>query len=311
MVLKLDTRFPLVWRDPTSLQLGVANPVAVLADVSSATERMIAALVTGISESGLFMIGRSAGATDNEVGSLLDAVRPALVPERRLSSPPTVLLVGSGPTVDRTADALAADGIRVRITVDVTAAAREDCSLAIIVAHFVIAPDLHGIWLRRDIPHLPVVVSDTEVVIGPMIEPGSGPCLYCLQRYRSDADPAWPAIATQLHGRHSGAETPLVAAETAAIVGRLALERTRGDVARVHESIRLIAATGETTTRSWLPHPECGCLGLADTGLADMGGVTSGSASAAIPTGTGSPGAGPRAVVRLRTTTATATSGRE
>ena len=306
MVLKLDTRFPLVWRDPHSLQLGIATPIVVLENVSNATERMIAALVSGVSESGLVMIGRSAGATVDDVGELLDSVRPALAPEKRLASPPTILIAGSGPTVDRTADALAAAGMRVRITADVTAATREDCALAIIVAHFVIAPDLHGIWLRRDIPHLPVVLSDTEVVIGPMVEPGSGPCLYCLQRYRSDADPAWPAIATQLHGRRSAAETPLIAAETAALVSRLVLARSRGTAATAHESLRLVVSTGETTTGRWLPHPRCGCTGIDDDRVADENYVSVGS-----PTGTGSPDAGPRAVVRLLPTTARATSARE
>ena len=40
MVLRLDPRLPLVWRSPTSLQLGISRPVVVLekaSDTSSAT----------------------------------------------------------------------------------------------------------------------------------------------------------------------------------------------------------------------------------------------------------------------------------
>lgn len=260
MVLKLDPRYPLVWRTPSSLQLGVASPVTTLRDVSTATEHMLAALSVGISRSGLSMIGTSAGATEDQVEALLDEIAPALVPTAPAPEPPVVLLVGSGPTLVRTAEALAASGVTVRIATEVAAAARQQCALAIVFAHFVVAPELFGLWLRRDIPHLAVVLSDTDLEVGPVIEPGAGPCLYCLQRYRAEADPAWTAILTQLYGRSSAAETALVSTEAASVVARLALRRLRSGPATVHESVTLSAETGATETRAWLPHPGCGCI---------------------------------------------------
>jgi len=303
MVLKLDPRYPLVWRDPFSLQVGVSAPVAVLRDVSAATERMVSALVAGISESGLYMTGQAAGATTAEVDRLLATIRPALVAQTTPRAAPIVLIAGEGPTVDRVADALASSGIRVKIAADVRAAAGEDCAFAIIVAQFVVPPDLHGTWLRRDIPHLPVVVSDTEVVIGPIVEPGSGPCLYCLQRYRTDADRSWPAIATQLHGRRTGTETALVASEAAAVASRATLERLTVGPAHEHRSQSLEIATGAVRSTYWNAHPECGCIRLTGEEFAD--------ASAEARPGTGSPGAGPRAVVTLHSRRVTASSARE
>jgi len=310
MVLKLDPRYPVVWRTPTSLQIGVADPIAVLDDLTPATERMIAALVPGVSRSGLSMIGKTSGATEDEVVALVDRLDDAFFHAVEPGIAPTVLVVGTGLTSERVAEALAWNGIRVRIAHDEAAAVREDCSLAIIVAHFVVAPVFHGTWLRRDIPHLPVVISDTTVTIGPLVEPGRGPCLYCLLRFRSDADPAWPAIATQLHGKRSQADTPLVAGEAAATVSRIVQAFLTDPQSLVDPpsfvdpqsggftaALSLDVDSGATSAQSVLPHPLCGCRGLGTD-----------PASAAAQPGSGSAGAGPHAVVRLHPTTATASS---
>ncbi|WP_354568856.1 TOMM precursor leader peptide-binding protein [Glaciihabitans sp. UYNi722] len=251
MVLKLDPRLPMVWRSTDTLQLGVDAPPVVLRDLTNASERMIAALAVGISRSGLEMIGRAAGAGADDIASLLRAVSPALE-KQRTAEQDAVTIVGGGPTVDRLADILRRSARRL-------VEDGEHTDLAVIVAHYVVEPDLYGYWLRRDIPHLPVVYGDTTVRIGPIVEPGAGPCLYCLDRYRTDADPAWPTIASQLWGRSSPVETTLVVEEVAALATRLLLRR-RTD--RSAASVDLAAETGETTWRRWSPHPDCGCIGV-------------------------------------------------
>lgn len=261
MVLKLDPRYPLVWRSPSSLQVGVASPRVVLHDVSVATERMIAALAVGVSDTGLAMIGRSAGADAAAIDTLIRQLEPALVhPNYRPAR--TVVVVGSGEAADRITAGLATAGVQVRTAPSAATARLEtiDCDLAIIVAQYVVEPELHGVWLRRDTPHLPVVFSDTAVSIGPLVEPGSGPCLYCLERHRIDADAAWPAIATQLLGRRSTLDGSLLAGEVAGIACRRVLARLVGVR---DDGVASTLEYGEITTREWLPHPECGCLSLA------------------------------------------------
>jgi bacteriocin biosynthesis cyclodehydratase domain-containing protein len=302
MVLKLDPRFPLVWRSPTSLQVGVASPVVVLDDVTPADERIIAALSAGVSRPGLAMIGRSAGASEPSVDSLLDLLAPALA-SAAPPAPGTVTITGSGPTVDRIAEALRAAGVVVRIAVDAESAGSGACDLAIAVGHFVLAPELHGLWLRRDIPHLPVVFSDTTVDVGPVVEPGRGACLYCLQRYRTDADPSWPAISAQLWGRRSGAETPLGSSEIAALASRLAIDRlVGGPDASTAVSTEVDVATGARRTREWSPHPLCGCTGIGADAQAD-------GLSAAARRGTDSPGAGPDGTSRPSSSRSLPTTG--
>jgi bacteriocin biosynthesis cyclodehydratase domain-containing protein len=266
--LKLDERFPIVWRSPDSLQLGADAPLVVFEGVSSAQERMIAALASGVSRTGLSMIGVSAGATENDVLDLLAAVAPALL----LEPPPTslqavsgqVTLLGSGPTADRLEAILRGCGAAVDRSEETTTP-----QLAIIVASYVIEPSAHRLWLSRDIPHLAIVFGDASVRIGPIVEPGSGPCLHCLELARTDADPAWPAIASQLWGRSSSAETVLLSSEVAAIAARLALTRLQGPAPthaapapREATSVQIDAATGLITRRVWLPHQNCACLAL-------------------------------------------------
>jgi bacteriocin biosynthesis cyclodehydratase domain-containing protein len=265
MVLKLDGRHAIVWRDPFSLQLGVDPARVVLRDVSTADERMIAALRSGVSRSGLDMIAASAGATEREVVAVLRAVKPLLLSEPDAPTSARVAIVGRGQTVDRIASTLALAGISVTVS---ASAPDESADLGILVGHYVLEPDSYGFWLRRDRPHLPVVFGDDSVLIGPLVEPGRTPCLFCLEHYRRDADASWSAIASQLWGRRSRSESALVSAEVAARVSRLVLRRLDGAPqpgrSLAARSFRLAADTGEVTRRDWMPHPDCGCVAIPD-----------------------------------------------
>ncbi len=274
MVLKLDPRFPLVWRSPDSIQLGVDAPLVVIDGVTSAQERLVAALVAGVGRSGLDMIARAAAAEPGEVDRLLETVSPAM--ERTASAPaPAISIDGSGPTADR-----------IRALIGDTVGT----DFAVVVAHHVIAPELHGRWLRRDIPHLPIVFGDSVVRIGPVVEPGTGPCLYCLELHRTDADPAWPAIATQLLGRTAMTESPLVASEVAAIAARIVLARIAAGRYGRATSIELQVATGDRASKTWTRHPDCGC--------ADVSAVVS-----AVPRESARASAPPSDPIRSSTTT--------
>lgn len=257
MILKLDPRYPVVWRTPLSLQLGIDPPIVRIDDVSETQERLIWALTVGVTRPGLAMI---AGERHDECDTLLELLAPAL----RRSTPevaPTVAITGTGPLVDAAAAALASSNVLVLLAASPDDLENYRPALAIGVAHYVVSPSLRGAWLRRDIPHLPVVFSDTGVLIGPIVEPGIGPCLHCLDLHRRDADPAWPTLASQLHGRRSAAESAVLAIEGASTVCRLALARISAG-AGAAASVRIDTATGQRTERTWTAHPECGCLGL-------------------------------------------------
>lgn len=290
MVLKLDSRFPLLWRTPQSLQFGLDRPSAVLDAVSEADERVISALRYGISRSGAEMIGQTAGLDDLAIHALLAVLEPALEPVRepaleheRVDRPHSpigkVTVSGHGETAGLVAEILRRSGAIV--WVDDPTDEPTDPDIAVIVAHYVVEPELHGRWLRRDIPHLPIVFGDRVVRVGPLVRPGLGPCLYCLERQRSDADPAWPAISAQLWGRSSPVETALVASEVAALACRFVLDARRTGVqdAEIRSiSIDLDTATGDTAARAWSPHPDCDCIAMD----AELAGGSAVSATAGL-----------------------------
>lgn len=260
MVLRLDPQLPVVWRTPTSIQFGVTRPTVVLHDLDPASERMIAALGPGISRSGLVMVARSAGATETDADALLTRLRPALLPTRPPAIAP-VVVAGSGLLADRLSALLAGAGVPVLLARDTAAAEAAQAGFAVVIGHYVLDPALHGLWLRRDVAHLPVILGDASVAIGPLVEPGRTACLLCLQRHATDADPAWPAIASQLWGRRSPAETELVASEAAAIVARLVIARGRGESVPA-DQLLIDAVSGEHRRSAFEPHPQCGCLAL-------------------------------------------------
>ncbi len=263
MTLRLDPRLPLVWRSPFDMQVGVDPAVVRIDDVTVAQQKMLAALAVGTSASGLAMIaGGPAPEAATTRDDLLDIVSSALEPTQRPRLG-TVAISGSSTLAGAIAEVLAGHGVDVLIAVDAADLTESAPDLAIVVGHFVLAPQLHAVWLRRDIPHLPVVVSDSAAVVGPVVRPGAGPCLLCLELHHRDADTAWPAIASQLLGRRSGAESAILVSEAAGAASRMAIEQLQSPAGGgVAEAVRIDGATGERRWRVWQAHPECGCRGI-------------------------------------------------
>ena len=250
MVLKLADDVPIVWRTPSSLQLGVDAPRVVLEEVGAGEERLIAALRSGISPSGWSMLARDAGLTEHRASGLLGALAPLLSVPAAIASG-RVLVLGDGPVAANLA-ALLQDAGRL---------ARPDerrPALVALVAAWVVGPEDAQHWLRRDVPHLPIVSSDRSVVIGPFVEPGSGPCLYCTQLARTDADPAWPAIAAQLWGRPSPRQSALTVNAVATFTARRIVARLQSGPSEAR-AWRLTDEGGTISVVRQVRHPRCSC----------------------------------------------------
>ncbi|WP_165384917.1 TOMM precursor leader peptide-binding protein [Cryobacterium sp. SO1] len=290
MILRLDPRYPLVWRTPDTIQLGIDRPVAIVPGVTAPLESVIAALRVGVPRSGALMLGRQAGATDAATTALLGALAPALVgldpqPELpgadaaslagtwfvsrpatavRRDTAPVVHVDGDGDTAVRIRQLLADLGITAALPPGTPTPERPD--LAVIVDHYVFAPERHGHWLRRDVPHLPVLFSDTEARIGPLVEPGAGPCLTCLELEHVDDDPAWPAIASQLLTRTAPTETPRLSIEVAATAAGIVHERVFASSNEfAAASLAIDAASLAVRRRAHRPHERCGCRFLPES----------------------------------------------
>lgn len=266
MMLRLDPTIPRVWRDPTTLQFGVETPRAILSDLTLAEERVVHALVGGTTEAALAITAQRAGLRAGDVAELMRRLEPVMqAPQSQPGgpntpgTPSTVLVAGQGATADAICTTLSAERLTVLRAQTADAAESTTCDLAVATAHFVLDPRLRSVWLRRDVPHLPVIFTESSVRVGPMIEPGSGACLHCIERHAIDADPAWPAIASQLLGRGGGAESPLLALEAAALATRAVIDRVRRGI-RFEHAARVVAVSGRVRREKVVPHPDCGCL---------------------------------------------------
>ncbi len=262
---RLDPRFPLVWRTPSSLQIGVDHALARFDSVSAADEIMLHALRVGAGFEGLRMLAEDATGDAGALTRVLERVRPALDSAR--ASP----FAGADIVVE--GDSPAASALR-RLFAQLVARGsavgggggdtRPD--LAVIVAAWAVRPADAARWLRQDVAHLAVVFSDQEARIGPLVTPGTGPCLHCVERAAISRDAAWPAMASQLLGRRATSEEPLLVASVSAITARL----VRGHLARDGRGLRpgavvhVNAASGVVTETVRSVHPECACQALPE-----------------------------------------------
>ncbi|MGH1523254.1 TOMM precursor leader peptide-binding protein [Leifsonia sp. L25] len=262
MVHQLDPTVPRVWRSPRALQFGVERPLLILDPVGVAEERMISALAAGATLGALRMIARGAGAGPAAVDVLLARLKPVLEssPDAEPGDAPVVVLDGTGPTAARILALLREAGVDVRSGLAADDPAVDLATAAVVVGAFAIAPHRHQRWLRRDIPHLAVVFGDGGVTVGPFVRPGEGACLRCVDLHRRDADPAWPALAAQLHTRPLPGETELICGAAASAAAGAVVALLRGAPERSDAASRYDAATARWSERRWEPHPECGCL---------------------------------------------------
>ena len=263
MIYRLDPAVPMVWRDPHTLQLGVDRVVCVFPQTSATTERMLAALRSGVPRSVLELEAASDRRMDpaEHVSALLASVADALEAAETGPAMP-IVLDGTGPTSERVRRLLREAG-HPMVSAEPSGDAEHAVGAAVLIGSYVIPPWRHGPWLRRDVPHLPVVFGDDGVDIGPFVDT-DGPCLRCLSLERRDADPAWPAIATQLAGHAPAPEPPLLSAHAAALAARWVEARVRaGDRSHAATSVHL-GVDGSVSEHAHPPHALCGCRALPE-----------------------------------------------
>lgn len=132
--------------------------------------------------------------------------------------------------------------------------------LVVLVGASVMDPVIYRDQMRDDIWHLPVLVRDLDVMIGPLVRPGDDACLRCLDLHRQDQDSRWPAVAAQAASRpHRGVETSLAWAG-ATLAAHQVLAVTDGRRCElVGTSLELTAWDPVPVRRAWQPHPQCGC----------------------------------------------------
>ncbi|MBA8991288.1 bacteriocin biosynthesis cyclodehydratase domain-containing protein [Curtobacterium pusillum] len=269
MGIRIDPTLEFVWRDPTTVQLGVDPPRAVVPVPTTGEERFLCALRRETGREALSGLAAATGCPPGVAARLLGAASPAVVDV--LPEPlARVEVHGTGSLPDAVTDLLSGEGVTVARTSaprgGPVAMPEQDPRLAVVVADHVVDPALRAAWTRRGVPHLAVVVGDGRVRVGPFVVPGAGPCLQCLEYARVDDDPAWPAIAAQVWGRPAAPLSPYRIAAIAAAAVRMLLERLPLVTQRPQDEQLVFERDDLSVTRRPVAfHPRCACRALPGT----------------------------------------------
>jgi hypothetical protein len=300
---RLKSHVQLLRRGSGSLQLGLGPDTGVVLDGPSNAEIALAEGLDGTRTiHTVYAVAASAGVNADRVAALIEILN-----EHHLLVDPTdhfdylsarsrqrVVVSGDGDLPCALADLLRAGGIgTVSVganavnTLDLelrahgaansrSAVATPDPALdmpalpdlVVLAAMGAVRADAGAPWLRRGIPHLPLVVQAHRVQVGPLITGGSialGPCLACMDLHRRDRDPAWPALLSQLSPMWPlslGASVTLESTLTAMAIGVAAMiVQTCLDGQPVPNdlSLELSLPWPNILTRRWFRHPMCEC----------------------------------------------------
>ncbi|MBX3104155.1 MAG: hypothetical protein KF867_04185 [Cryobacterium sp.] len=268
MIFRIDPKLPIVWRDPNTIQFGSLEPVLKLGGIDVARERIITALKVGASRSALEMIASSSKLPVQQLDALLEELSSVFEKPQKPYAIKRLGIVGSGSTVDRVIQLLSELGFMVLplgSTVEEAECVLENTEIdaAILCYCYLLEPGFLNFFCRRDLAHFPIAFFDTWAQIGPLVNPGSSPCLSCLEQNRSLVDSKWAAISSQLLGSRSTIDSGFFSSEVATMAVQWLLDQL--DSRRVaNESIRLEPGT---RSHSLVRHEfsgSCSCTGLTN-----------------------------------------------
>ena len=136
------------------------------------------------------------------------------------------------------------------------------CQLLVPLGSQVLPPRLNSYFLQQNFNFLPVLARDGGWLIGPLTVPGLSQCSTCLDLYLSEADPAWPTLATQLLCQPVAASSQSVATHCINIVVQVAASFFSGSDHWLGRYLEFSQTDLVGSTQVLSPHPECGCGGL-------------------------------------------------
>ena len=136
------------------------------------------------------------------------------------------------------------------------------CQLLVPMGSQVLPPRLNSYFLQQNFNFLPVLARDGGWLIGPLTVPGLSQCSTCLDLYLSEADPAWPTLATQLLCQPVAASSQSVARHCINIVVQVVASFFSGSGHWLGRYMEFSQADLVGSTQVLSPHPECGCGGL-------------------------------------------------
>lgn len=136
------------------------------------------------------------------------------------------------------------------------------CQLLVPLGSQVLPPRLNSYFLQQNFNFLPVLAREGGWLIGPLTVPGLSQCSTCLDLYLSEADPAWPTLATQLLCQPVAASSQSVATHCINIVVQVVASFFSGSDHWLGRYLEFSQTDLVGFSQVLSPHPECGCGGL-------------------------------------------------
>lgn len=252
-LLTLDSRLPIVWRTPDTLQIGFDPPRVVLTDIDQRLLVLLGEIHKGISDTGVWMLANQARLPQPLVQAFLDSLEPALTAPP--ATTPRLLVLDGAPDLTGPArEVLRGVGCEVFV---VTARGETPPGEVLMYSHYTPNPHQFHSWLRQDRSHTPVIFTDQAVLIGPRIAPGHSRCLRCHFLGDATRHPYRVALASQLSQRLAHSGTP----ELARLATWHALQLL--DNPEPNLQLRLSADTHAVTRTVSEAAGECSCLELS------------------------------------------------
>ncbi len=265
-MLRLAPSHPPLWRTPSSIRLG-ADARTQLDDVTGWQEQLLDALVDGIPDAVLIPLATAYGADPREVQAFVDRLADVLSPQQPAELKVRVEVPGDLCTGDRDTllGALESSDIAVE-SVTAWECDTVDAALPLVsVASHLVDPRRAARLMAADVTHLPILLAGDRVTVGPTVIPGQTACLACLHAHRTDDDPDWPLIASQLLARATADTARPLLIESGLLAARL----LHAGATAPTRSVVVSGATGRRRWHAHRVHPRCPCRSLEGIATAD------------------------------------------
>lgn len=305
--MRIRGQSPVLWREAGQTQVGAEPGYAVVMEgLTSQEQRLLDRLPSAIDPDAVYRTARWSRVRIERARQILDQLRqdgaladdpvsPSSADEiywDRLSHDPggrttmlrqgKVAILGSGPLAERIVGYLAEAGVGTILPEDERVAAWMEravptvstraplgCTpaLAVTCDGHLVEPIRARALAQAGVVHLPVLVREVSVRVGPVLNTGEAACAFCLDLWELDADRSWPAVATQLRLLAAPVTEGLLLHQAAALAARAVTDVLTGRGDRWQgRSVELTATEPVGLERAWPRHPACLCAALAQVG---------------------------------------------
>jgi len=272
----------LVWRDHTTLQVGIDDDVLVLEPVPRLADTLLSSLDRS---------DHGTARNDTIDEAWREWLLARLDEHGRLAEPTSqmpIRVLGSGRVAGRIATALLDLGHTIQVRDPSLGSGPRPSGADRLVGHLRRAPgrqahratidtgadvaltvvctgtcepdrSLTDALAHAGEPYIVLRTRPGTAVAGPLVVLPETSCLRCADLWRAEADPVWPRLAAQLAHRPSPEDPVLDAWVTALGLAQIVafLNREAGELRS--RTLTLAGDTGRTTLRVWPAHPRCGC----------------------------------------------------